>query len=79
MSFAESLTIVDKKTTVNTIVRKKAELSDLDNDSIVFMIPVDGGHVPARHRFTGENIIAFKTDILGISVTYTSLQNIYVL
>jgi len=76
----ETTTIYDKKTTVKTIVRKKAESSDLDMINNVYLVPNDGGHIAATHLAKIDNRFYFQSLLYPYdSMAFSSLENIYVL
>lgn len=78
MSFQESKTIVDKKTTVKLIVKRLATLQDLNEWRNNFVVPIDGGHVTATIVAFTNKVYVFKL-CTGETTVFTSLENIYVL
>jgi hypothetical protein len=77
----ETTTIVEQKTTTMLLVRKKAELEDLQFMELYYVpyaLVRNGGHCAARFLKHDSGHFAFVT-IDGYYLHFSSLENIYVL
>ena len=79
-SFSESITIVEQKTTVKLIVKRKATIEDLMDWRNNYVVPSNGGHITAILIYIYPDNAFFQFQLCDKSVvTFTSLNNIYVI